>query len=119
MVLKNPNPDLKEYNLYIRCTFIKGDNNIGSLSGTVYLGYHIPLDENIKKITATTCKTLIALGVPAMEHTIAEQLRASIAEDEIELKRMRKLLPVDVCGACGNASCKGDCKSRFVCVQHV
>jgi len=50
-----------------------------------------------------------------MEHTIAEQLRASIAEDEIELKRMRKLLPVDVCGACGNASCKGDCKSRFVC----
>ena len=113
LVLKNPNPHLKEYNLYIRCTFI--NYNPGSLSGTVYLGYHIPLDENIKKITATTCKTLIALGVPAMEHTIAEQLRASIAEDEIERERMRKLLPVDVCGTCGNASCKGDCEPKLVC----
>lgn len=115
LVLKNPNPDLKEYNLYIQRTFIKAGVNTGALRGTVYLGYHIPLDENIKKITATTCKTLISLGVPAMEHTIAEQLRASIAEDEIELERMRKLLPVDVCEVCGNASCKGDCEPKLVC----
>lgn len=115
LVLKNPNPDLKEYNLYIQRTFIKAGVNTGALRGTVYLGYHIPLDENIKKITATTCKTLISLGVPAMEHTIAEQLRASIAEDEIELERMRKLLPVDVREVCGNASCKGDCEPKLVC----